>query len=388
MRLTNQTIADLHCPPDRSELIVFDDAMPGFGLRCRASGVRRWIVQYEMAGRTRRITLGSPEVFSLDEARRCARVELAKKALGRNPAQERAEERAAAKQTFGSVVEQYLADRQGKVRPSTWAEYQRYLRKWWAPLHRLPLHKIGRRDVAAHLSGPPVAAGQARSALSRFFTWAIKQGFDLNSNPVVGTAVPDEHIPSRDRVLSDAELVAIWRMSGDDTYGKIVRLLILCGSRRREIGDMQWSELDPERGLWTITAERSKNGRPFTLPLSAAAWSIIADVPHNGVFLFGRRSGFGAWAVNKQALDQRAGIASWRLHDLRRTAATGMAEIGIQPHIIEAVLNHVSGHKGGIAGVYNKARYEREMAAALERWADHVRSLVDGCERKIVPLHQ
>jgi integrase len=276
------------------------------------------------------------------------------------------------------------ADRQAKVRPSTWTEYQRYLRRWWAPLHRLPLHKIGRRDVAAHLSGPPVAAGQARSALSGFFAWAIKQGF-TDLNPVVGTAVPDEHIPSRDRVLTDAELVAVWQASGDDAYGKIVRLLILCGSRRTEIGDMQWSELDPEGGLWTMAATRSKNGRPFKLPLSAAAWSIIAEVPHNGAFLFGWRSGFGAWAINKQALDQRAGIASWRLHDLRRTTATGMAEIGIQPHIIEAVLNHVSGHKSGIAGVYNKARYECEMAAALERWADHVRSLV-GSGLKVIPL--
>jgi integrase len=386
MRLTSQTVAQISCPPGKSDHIEWDDDLPCFGLRCRASGVRRWIVQYEAAGRTRKITIGDPAIFGPDEARRLARIELAKKALGRDPAAERAEERAAAKQTFGSVVETYLADRQDKIRPASMKAFKQYLLRWWAPLHRLPLHKITRRDVAAHLNGPPVAAGCARKALSAFYTWSIKQGY-CDSNAVVGTIIPDEHIKSRDRVLTDAELVSIWRACRDDTFSTIVKLLILTAARRREIGSMMWSELDVERGLWVIAAERSKNGRAHTLPLPESAWSIIAEIPRwqDGAFLFGRNGGFTSWAFQKQAFDQRAGIAPWRLHDLRRTAATGMNEVGVPPHIVEEILGHA---RAGIAGVYNKASYSREIAVALERWADHVRSLVEGGERKIVPLHQ
>ena len=151
---------------------------------------------------------------------------------------------------------------------------------------------------------------------------------------------------------------------------------------------MRWDELDQEKGTLTISATRSKNGRAHTLPLPPMAWQIIASVPvwHGGDYLFGRRSGFGAWAINKTLLDHRAGIVAWTVHDIRRSVATGMAEIGIAPHVIEAVLNHVSGHKGGIAGIYNKATYEREMRSALALWADHVRSLVEGGPPKVVML--
>ena len=151
---------------------------------------------------------------------------------------------------------------------------------------------------------------------------------------------------------------------------------------------MRWDELDEERDIWSIQAERSKNSKAHTLPLPSKAWDVLANVPrwHDGKFVFGRKAGFQAWAKSKRALDQRAGIAPWVLHDIRRSVATGMAEIGVQPPVIEAVLNHVTGHKGGIAGIYNKATYGREMKAALAMWADHVRSLVEGGERKIIPL--
>jgi integrase len=151
---------------------------------------------------------------------------------------------------------------------------------------------------------------------------------------------------------------------------------------------MQWGELDQQKGVWNIPAERTKNGRMLVLPLPDMAWSIIGTIPRwrDGAFLFGKRAGFGAWPVSKRALDQRAGIAPYVVHDIRRSVATGMAEIGVQPHIVEAVLNHASGHKGGIAGIYNKATYGREMKAALAMWADHVRSLVEVGERKIIPL--
>jgi integrase len=384
MRLTSQTIAEITCPPGKSDHVAWDDVLPNFGLRCRPSGVRRWIVQYEIAGRQRKITIADPAIIGPDEARRLARIELAKKALGRDPALERAEERAAAKLTFGSVAERYLADRKGKIRPASMKAFNRYLLRWWKPLHHLPLHKITRRDVAAHLAGPPVAAGCARKALSALYSRAIKHGY-CDLNPVIGTAVPDEHIPSRDRVLTDQELVAVWLACGDDGLSTIVKLLILTAARRREIGGMMWGELDAERGVWTLAAERSKNGRAHALPLPEAAWAIITAVPRwqDAAFVFGRRREFTSWAFQKQALDRRAGIAPWRLHDIRRTAATGMNEIGIAPHIVDEILGHA---RPGIAGVYNKALYQKEMAVALERWAQHVANLIEGGERKVIPL--
>lgn len=152
---------------------------------------------------------------------------------------------------------------------------------------------------------------------------------------------------------------------------------------------MTWGELDLERGIWTVPAVRTKNGRTHVLPLSHAAIEIIEAVPRRAGrdYLFGERAeGFTLWSVDKRKLDARlAGtVQSWRIHDLRRSAATGMADLGVQPHVIEAVLNHYSGHRSGVAGIYNRSPYEREARAALAMWSDHIRALVDGGERRVL----
>jgi integrase len=141
--------------------------------------------------------------------------------------------------------------------------------------------------------------------------------------------------------------------------------------------------------VWTIPAERTKNGRAHKLPLMPMAADIIASVPRmvGREQLFGTRgTGFGGWSRCKEDLDKRCGVKNWRLHDIRRSVATGMADLGVQPHVIEQVLNHVSGHKAGPAGIYNRSVYERDVRAALTMWEDHLRALVTGRERKIVPL--
>jgi integrase len=155
---------------------------------------------------------------------------------------------------------------------------------------------------------------------------------------------------------------------------------------------MRWSEFDAEAGTWTLPSARSKNHRPHTLPLPTAAWEIIDRVPRmagrDQLFGVSAGRGFSAWAQGKAGLDRRLGdtVAEFQSRGLRRTVATRMAEIGVQPHVIEAVLNHQSGHKAGVAGIYNRASYAREMKMALALWADRVRALVDGGERKILPL--
>jgi len=252
-----------------------------------------------------------------------------------------------------------------------------------------------RRDIAAVLNDlavkTPVSAARARAILSALFSWARGEGYLEGDNPVEGTNNPAPTV-KRDRVLSDAELAAVWNACGNDTYGKIVKLLILTGARREEVGGMLWGELadrDGKRdGKWRVPGSRTKNHEDHELTLPPLAWSIIDNTScrefKGHVFGNGSR-GYANWSLAKTALDQRCKIAEpWRLHDLRRTVATRMADIGIQPHIIEAVLNHVSGHKAGVAGVYNRSAYTRDVKHALDIWADHVASIVSGEERKIM----
>ncbi|MCW2356928.1 integrase [Bradyrhizobium elkanii] len=235
-----------------------------------------------------------------------------------------------------------------------------------------------------------VQLASIRIWLSSMFNWAIREGLDIAANPVLGTNRPAQP-SSRERVLTETELSAIWWASGDDDYRRIVRLLLLTAQRRHEVGSMQWAELDTSSGLWTLPGTRTKNHREHhLLPLVPAALALLPPRRDSRDFLFGngpRRSGdphrgFSGWSKSKAALDERIAEAlgeplpHWTVHDLRRSASTVMADrLGVLLHIVEAILNHVSGHRVGVAGVYNRARYAAEMREALERWAKHVAAL-------------
>jgi integrase len=395
MILNAKTVAALALD-GKSDVIHFDEDMPGFGLRLRAGAggkvLRSWVAQYRRAGGTRRVLLGNASVLSATQAREKAREVLAKVALGEDPQADKAERRNKDQVSLKSVVAEYLAMKRSEVRPNTYTEIGRYLTgPHFRPLHNLPVDQVSQRDVAACLIAMIRERGNAtariaRSTLSAFFVWAMQQGL-APANPCIGTRKPHETGP-RERVLSDPELVAVWNACRDDHFGKIVRLLILTGCRRAEIGGLAWSEID-EHGTWTLPAARAKNGRAHRLPLPAAALEIIDSVPRMAERdrLFGERAdhGFTNWLKGKKRLD--CGVTGWTLHDLRRTAATGMANIGVMPHVIEEILNHRSGHRAGIAGVYNRSSYEREVRTALALWADHIHALVEGGARKVVPLH-
>jgi integrase len=198
-----------------------------------------------------------------------------------------------------------------------------------------------------------------------------------------------------DTALFEPALSEVWRAVGDNTYGTVVRLLILTGQRREEIGALRWSEIDFTAQMIRLPGERVKNGRAHDVPLSEPAMRLIAAMPQriDSEFVFGIRG----FSVPKRALDERiaaarqaAGIAPmapWVLHDLRRSLATGLGErLGVAPHVVEAILNHVDGHKRGVAGVYNRAVYEKEKRAALCAWADHVLAAVEDHTDKVVPL--
>ena len=372
MRLTSAAVEGLELDTGVTDKIVFDDDVPGFGIRVRASGARTWIFQYKIGGKTRRLVLGQVSAIKVAKARDIAGELYAKVRLGGDPASEKREKVQRALHTFGNLVEGFLE--QYRARPRTRGEVERYLRKYAAPLHPMPVGAISLRDVADLLAkidkaSGAVTANRVRATLSACFSWGMREGL-APSNPVANTNKREEQ--PRDRVLATGELKRIWNAAADDTYGTIIKLLILTGQRRSEIAQLRWSEVDFAAGVVSLPAERTKNKRPHVIPLPPTARALLEKRPRAGDAVFR----LTAWSLHKGLLDKRSGVTGWTVHDLRRTAAAGMADIGIAPHIIEAVLNHVSGHKGGLAGIYNRSSYAAEKAAALAKWGEHVNTLV------------
>jgi len=393
-RLDTKTVPGLAVPPGRHEDFVWDTDLEGFGLRLRR-GVERlrrtYVAQYRAKGRTRRVTIGTAERLTPAQAREGARKVLARVSLGEDPQDAKAAQRTAAERTFRKVVDAYLASKRGGLKPLRPASYKvtkLYLTgPYFRPLHARGIGEIEHPDIAARLSTITRAhsantAAAARRHLSALFTWAMEEGW-TKQNPVVGTRKPAK-AKARDRLLPDAELVAIWNACGDDDFGRIVRLLILLGSRPQEIGGMRTGEFDLDAGTWELPEERSKNGYAHLIDLPPAAQKIVRMAFPFGERdrLFGARArrGYTAWAYGKEALDRRLeGKAKpWQLRDLRRTVATRMGDIKIHPHVIEAVLNHYSGYRAGVAGVYNRSPYRDEVRTALMRWCAHIHALVEG----------
>ena len=371
MKLTASSIEALKLD-GATDRIVFDDDVPGFGIRLRASGKRSWIFQYKIAGKTRRIALGEVSAIKLAKARDLAGDLHAKVRLGGDPGADKRQSVQRASNTFASLAESFIGAY--TARPRTMDEVRRHLNKYAAPLHHRSIDTLTLRDIADLLSrieqdSGAVSANRVRASLSQLFSWGMQQGI-ATSNPVANTSKRKEE--SRERVLSADELGRIWSALNGDDYSDIVRLLILTGQRRAEISDLQWSEVDFGRNVITLASERTKNHRAHTIPLAATAREILAGRVRSDGAVFQA----GSLYFGKEKLDARCGVKAWTIHDLRRTTATGMVELGIGPHIVEAILNHVSGHKGGVAGIYNRATYAAEKADALARWDGHVASVV------------
>ena len=396
MKLTKATVAGLTLPADCDDKIYWDDDIPLFGVRLRKGGSKGWVFWYRLGGRAsplRKIGLGATSAVSAAEARAEAVKLYAKVRLGQDPAGEKAESVVRASETFESVLGAFLARQAERLKPRSYVGVEYHLRVQSKPFHRLPLAQIDRRAIARLLaeigvSSGPFAANRLRASLMTFFTWCMREGL-IDSNVVIATNKNHEG-GSRERVLSNDELRAVWTAtSGGDQYSAVVRLLLLTGARRDEIGGLKWDEIDFDNAMISLPGERTKNSKPFDIPLTPAALAILEAQPRRDrAFVFGRgQGGFSGWSKSKTELDQRANIAPWRLHDLRRTVSTVMHDcLAVQPHIVEAVLGHISGHKGGVSGVYNKAAYRTEKAAALALWAEHVLAVVEGRPAKVVSL--
>jgi integrase len=356
---------------------LWDNAVIGFGARRQTTHVH-YYVRYRVNGGQVIKSIGRHGApWTPDTARNEARRLLGVVATGVDPYAQ-----ALSGEGFAAAISRYLERKRGALKPNSFQETERYLRQRATPLHHLKLAQIDRRKIAALLgdietSSGPVARNRVRSTLSAFFSWAIAEGL-LDVNPVAGTIKADEG-GSRERVLDRDEIRSLWRGLGNDPFDDIIRLLLLTGQRRTEIGNLSWSEVDLAKKQITLAADRVKNSREHTVPLSSQAVAILDRQPrrNSSGFVFDDR-GFVNWSRAKAALDKRIDLAPWILHDLRRTAATHLGELGVQPHHIEAILNHYSGHRSGVAGVYQRAKYSDEMRSALQRWADHLDQITAG----------
>ena len=401
MKLTAKAVAGLTLPLGKTELIMFDDSLAGFGLRLRAGGKRTWIVQYRVGQKQRRLTLGTTATLTADDARTLARSKLAMAQLGDDPQLRKARVRSAAAVTFDKLAGSYLGGYAStRLGPGTLADVRRYLERDLKVLASLPVSGVSRADVSAALDevavkSGPYSANRARAALSSLFSWALASGL-AETNPVLGTRRAIDERP-RERVLTDDELALIWRNADGSDYGIILRLLILTGQRREEVGGMAWTEINLDTGVWRIPGARSKNSRPHDVPLGEVALGLLTGKERivGRDLVFGLKGPFSGWSKAKKALDQRMivdprvanslpaqslseaiDVDPWRLHDLRRTVVTRMADLGVLPHVVEALVNHVSGHKAGVAGVYNRSTYAKEKAAAVGMWEDHLKDVV------------
>jgi integrase len=403
MKLTDTKLAGLKLERGETDKIFIDDQIPGFGLRVREGGSRKFVLHYRIGGKQRRYTIGTPSTaLTVQEARNRANRALLEVADGEDPAAQKATAKVDAKNSFKSVADDYiefLKQRMaaGDLKPRSYVEIERHLLKHLKPLHPLVIGSVTRATVATRLreiarKNGAGAADRTRSNVSTFFGWAIGEGICEN-NPVDGTNRHSEYIERERSLILDGEkpnydeLIAVWKAAPDSEFGKIVRLLILTLCRREEIGSMEWSEVDKEARLIRLPGVRTKNGREHVVPLSEPAMAILEaiDVRKGRELVFGLgKGGYSGFSKSKKEIDEVVKLKKpWTLHDLRRTGRTGLGILGVAPHIAEAVLNHLPPK---LVRTYDRNSYEREKRAALDLWAAHLMRLVNGEQSNVAPL--
>lgn len=370
-KLTPRTIDSLP-PATGKRYEVRDILLPGLLLRVSQSGSKVWYLTTRVQGRLRRIKIGTYPILTLADAREKARENLRDIQLGRFEQPEPPKD-----PTLGEIIPQFI-DLYAKPRNRHWRGSQSLLKKF-ASLDARPITEIRRSDIVRILdelvaSGTPCRANRALAAIKKLFAWCVDRG-TIDINPLTALKPPTKEV-ARDRVLTSDEVANCWRAAEAEAFpfGPFLKILILTGQRRGEVAGMRWSELDLQKGIWTLPAKRAKNATQHAVPLAPVAVELLEGLPRFSksdiVFTTNGRTPISGFGRLKMRLDQGMGITPWRIHDLRRTMATNMAEAGVQPHVIEAVLNHKSGIVSGVAAVYNRHAYLDEKRTALEGWAD------------------
>jgi integrase len=383
-KLTKSTIDAL--PTPSSDVVYWDAILPGFGVKVTPRGRKVFIVLYRAGGagsKLRKYTIGPYGRVTLHQARVAAQKVFAARLEGRDPAAEKREiKRRVVADRVEDLLETFVDQRLSQNRSG--AEIARLLRremaKAWAGKS---VHEIGKRDVVEVVSaieqrGAPVAANKALKSIKMFLRWCVGRAI-LEQSPAEGVPSPAKEV-ARDRVLSDDELarVILAARQIDDRYGCIVELLALTGQRREEVAKPAWVEIDLTRRLWTIPKSPTKNAKGHVVHLSDQSIAVLDRMKKqdNDDFAFGGSKPFQDFARAKRKLDELSKITGWCLHDLRRTCVSGMARLGVAPHVADKVLNHQSGAISGVAAVYQRHEFLAERKDALERWSAHVAQIV------------
>jgi integrase len=388
-------------PPDVGQVDHFDAGYPGLALRVSYGGSRSWVYFYRWQGRQKRLTLGSWPALELAQARDAWRGARKRLAEGLEPI---ARPTVVAADDFASIVAEWLKRDQADNRSRP--EVERILRREVLPKWgQRRIAEIGRREVLELTDtiadrGAVTLARRCHAHLHRLFRWSVGRGI-IESNPITDLPKPGEEV-RRKRVLSDDELRLTWGAAEQIGWpmGSAIQLLMLIPARREEVGALQWREIDRTRNEIRLEGERTKNGEAHTMPLSASARSLIDALPRIAqsefVFTTTGSTPISGWSRAKDMLDRlmlegaqetaqersedagKANLVPWRIHDLRRTIATGMERLGIRLQVVEALLGHVAGSRAGVVGTYQQHTYDDEKREAVEPWAEHIGSVVRG----------
>jgi integrase len=373
-----------------------DAGCPGLYLIVQPSGAKSWALRYRRAdGRTAKHTLvGDLTLAGARHAAAAARLEVER---GSDPAplgHRSASADSVAVQAATFVMLHVRRKTRATSARSTESIFNNHVLPAWGTRS---VHDIKRRDVIELVEKiaadhPPLSI-RLCAVLSKFFGWLCARDV-LATSPVVGVERPHQE-EARQRVLTDQELCALWNASaGDELFGPALRLLVLTGQRRTEVSHMRWSEIDEEHRLWRLPPPRVKSNRPHIVPMPTQAWQILAAMPvidsSDYVFTSNGRRPIHGWDKAKKRLSKRSGLdeRGWRLHDLRRSAASGMQRLGVPVPVIEKCLNHAGGVFRGIVTVYQQYDYQDEMRIALQKWGNHVERIVGGESGKVVKLRQ
>lgn len=415
-KITKHAVDELRCKAKGEDRTLYlrDEELTGFGAVSTKTGACSYFVEYRLGGRAttqKRMTIGRHGALTPDEARKLAKEKLGEVARGADVAQVKKEARERlASATLLDLLERYLA---GHAKPTRyWTEKRaRLLSDDLKALHSKPVAFIKRGEIAAVIdkvqNRSQAAARLLFADIRPIFAWALDRAV-IEANPMAGMKGP-QPLEARDRVLSDEEIKAFWQAVSAEgwPFSSVFKVLLLTGQRREEVAGMRWREVDLDAGQWTIAKERCKNGKAHTVdlhPEAVAALDSLGDqaaarlMKHSAeedfVFSTTGRTPVSGFSKTKARVDARMleilgdKFQPWRTHDLRRTAASGMAALGFQPHVIERVLNHVSGAQGGLVSVYQRHEYREERRRAIIAWGAHVISLVGANKpaSNVVPL--
>lgn len=385
--LTDAKIAGLK-PPERGQVEIIDKTVPGLRVRIGKSGKPSFIVRRRVGGKIKVITLGQYPMMGLADARKAARTALSDLESGKQVVPIR---RGAL--TIAKLWPEYI---ETKLEHRTIGEIKRIGERYILPkLGDRLADAVTRSEVTRFIDsiGAPVMARAVHAQLSAFYTWALPRLDKLEYNPCRDAGRPAKP-KARDRVLTDLELATLWRVADSqaEPWRSAVKLIILTGQRRAEVFEAKRDEFDLKAGVWTIPAERAKNGAAHIVPLSKPAKLIIEGVEavEGSTLLFPAEGApeNPASGVSKAVERIRAAVRAelgddvpqWSLHDIRRTVATGLQRLGIRFEVTEAVLNHVSGSKGGVAGVYQRHNWADEKRTALDAWAAELQRILQGAK--------